>query len=644
MRTACAIVIVLGVAGLFGTTSARALSRAGADRAALKALRGMPYSPAILFRAPDPLSAGTRITLADVGRQGARRLRERGWLYWADLAPNKYFQHQGALVVIGQRTGRVLVEEATVTWPLIHDRPPPFLRTTAAYDSRSYRVLTRGSRAQTAVATIRASDPPAHVAAGSGARCMIVAGPPAASLNTPLRTLFWSGHLNDANQMIAAGQRLGIPVQTVANLSQLQDALSSATAGGCTDIMIFMTGEGSPAPRFAIPGALRGLFGGRKAVFGDPDPNIELNPNGTKIYAKDLRDTLTKIYDDAPSNNKPSFSLVLQECFGGRFFPELGTAPGVKLIVASSSPGTEARRNLVGGASPFVNEMTDGIIEAFGPGGVSSWPADLIKAFNAIKPYGDDPQLDVRGKIISAPTNSMPVPKCKPNEQGGIDLLLKGDYFGSEWGAGTVTARNSASPAVVEQASVGFDSVSAGHFGPWPCGTKTKLTATAPQGYHFDRWTSTDGLCSLGGATCTVPITDRLYDITAYFAPTVYQVTINGGKPPKDGKIQSGGGNGYLYPGIDCGSQPNGPTTNTETECKSGAQAMRDDQDITQLTVTADDPGPGSKKYAITGLSGCDSTVVISSFNGQIYSEQCFLDVTSDKTVTATFAAVGPAG
>jgi Divergent InlB B-repeat domain len=298
----------------------------------------------------------------------------------------------------------------------------------------------------------------------------------------------------------------------------------------------------------------------------------------------------------------------------------------------------------VGGASPFVNQMTDGIVQAFGPGGVSDWPTGLIKAFGAIKPYGDDPELDVQGKIISAPTKTNPSPPtCTPNEQGGIDLLLEGEFFGSEWGAGTVTATNSASPAVPEQASVGFDSVSVGHFGPWPCATTTRLTATAPQGYHFDRWMSTDGLCSLGGPTCTVPITNRAYNMTAYFAPTVYQLTVNGGQPPQAGRIEAGGGNGYLYPGIDCGSQPNGPTTNTETECQSGAQAMRNDQDITRLNITADDPGPGNMKYAIAGLSGCDSTVIASSLNGQIYSEQCFLDVTSDKTVTATFAAVGPA-
>jgi hypothetical protein len=474
---------------------------------------------------------------------------------------------------------------------------------------------------------------------------MIVAGPPAATLNGPLRTLFWSGHLNDADQMVAVGKRLGIPVQSVANLSQLRDALGSATAQGCTDVMVFMTGEGSPAPQFTIPGPLRGLFGGRKAIYGDPDPNIELNPNGTKIYAKDLRDTLTTIYDDAPTDAKPNFSLVLQECFGGRFFDEVDKAPGVKVIATSSSPGTEARRNLVGGASPFVNHMTDGILRAAGPGATSDWPNTLIKAFNAIAPYGDDPQLDVQGKIISAPPKTNPPPSpCKAGAQGGIDLLLMGDFFGNTWGAGTVTATNSASPGSPEQASVGYDYVSAGHFGPWPCGTTTTLAATPAQGYHFERWESADGLCSAGGTMCTVPITDRAYDMKAYFAPTVYQVTVNGGQPPPDGRIQSGSGNGYLFPGIDCGSQPNGPTTEIESECQSGAQAMRNDQDITRVNITADNPGPGQMQYAIADVTGCDSTVISSSSNGHVYSEQCFLDVTSDKSVTATFASVGPAG
>jgi hypothetical protein len=158
-----------------------------------------------------------------------------------------------------------------------------------------------------------------------------------------------------------------------------------------------------------------------------------------------------------------------------------------------------------------------------------------------------------------------------------------------------VTATNSASPAAPASASVGFDPVSEGRFGPWPCGTTTTLTATAPQGYRFDRWVSTDGLCSAGGPTCVVPITNRAYNLTVMFAPIVYQVTVNGGTPPAAGRFVGGSGNGYLSPGINCGSQPNGPIVETSSQCTSAAQAMRNDRDITQITVSRDDRGPGNQ-------------------------------------------------
>src|SRR5581483_4890270 len=119
----------------------------------------------------------------------------------------------------------------------------------AGYDSSRYRVLARGGGASMAsvrsVARPSRRAPVAVAAAGSGARCMIIVGPPPSVLNTsnPLTMFSWGGHLNDADAMAQLAQRMGVPSRRAYSLADLQDELGSASAQGCTDVLVFMTGE-----------------------------------------------------------------------------------------------------------------------------------------------------------------------------------------------------------------------------------------------------------------------------------------------------------------------------------------------------------------------------------------------------------------
>jgi hypothetical protein len=238
-----------------------------------------------------------------------------------------------------------------------------------------------------------------------------------------------------------------------------------------------------------------------------------------------------------------------------------------------------------------------------------------------------------------------PDPCSQPPGQGGIDLLLMGEFFGQEWAAGDVTA-TPGDGSQPETASVGYDSESVGHFGPWRCGTSTTLTATAARGDHFDHWQSSEGLCASASATCTVPITTTTHQITAYFAPTVYQLSVTNEQP--DGIVTSGGGGGYVNPGIDCGSQPNGSSvTEVYTSCAAGAIAQRSDSDVTELYVTADSPGPGGDTYGVASIDGCDrsaaTTYPIPGGGGATYvpSVQCFIDMNSNRTITVSYKDTG---
>jgi hypothetical protein len=161
------------------------------------------------------------------------------------------------------------------------------------------------------------------------------------------------------------------------------------------------------------------------------------------------------------------------------------------------------------------------------------------------------------------------------------------------------------------------------------------------------RWKSDEGLCASTNPTCTVPITTTLHQLTAYFAPTVYQLSVINSQP--DGIVSGGGGGGYVNPTIDCGSQPNGPTVQVWTSCTAGAVAQRADTDVTSVFVHADDPGPGASRYGIASIDGCDRSVAtyvpVPGGGGAKYvaNLQCFIDVNSDRTITVAYKVIGPA-
>lgn len=229
------------------------------------------------------------------------------------------------------------------------------------------------------------------------------------------------------------------------------------------------------------------------------------------------------------------------------------------------------------------------------------------------------------------------------NEGGGIDVLLRGEFFGQLWASGSVTATGVG--IQTESASVGYDYVSAGHFGPWPCGTTVTLTATPTRGNHFDHWESSDGSCTGSSPTCTLQITTKVMSAGALFAPTTHQLTVINGEP--DGVVSSGDASGgYVNPPIQCGSpSPNGPGTPVYTSCSSPALAQRSDNDLTQLYVNADRPGPGGDDYGIASIDGCDSSVAVTaplSGGGTfVPSVQCFIDLNSDRTITVHYKDVG---
>jgi Divergent InlB B-repeat domain len=410
-------------------------------------------------------------------------------VFWADLGPQMYYEHLGSLVVVSARDGRVLIHVPTFTWPMVDGHGPPFLRSAGAFNSQRYRVLARGGSATLAAPDARTATrmkrsraarfvegrrPAARIAANAS-QCMVVLGPPdGVGVSATLNPFQWIDHLNDAQQMSRlASQKLGVRVYSATDLGSLNSALGNAVGGGCTDVMLFITGEGFGSPTLEVPPALQDWVGGAKVIGSTPQAKTEVAP-GQTITDKQLADALKRAYDAAPANAKPQYTIVIQQCFGGRMIPGLQGTPGLAAVAVSSDPNSEAARNAVAGASPFVNSMTDGLQNAFGAaGGKISWPDAVAQAFGYIvwsDGTQDDPQLLVNGKLLSA----------RDSRTVGVHVWLM-----TLLGPGSITL---APPGTTYSISQPQSPIQFSLFEP--LGTTLTLTATPRAGYYFDGWES----------------------------------------------------------------------------------------------------------------------------------------------------------
>jgi hypothetical protein len=261
-------------------SGARAVSGARADRIALHVLgRFARLRTEVVLRLPRPLPAGTRVGTADQGG-GGLRLRHSAWLFWADLAPQMDLDHGSVLMLIDASSGRLVRGGTLLRWPLVNGRLPAFLRSSAAYASRRYRVLAReggrtlrssdGVRRGSAVARSQpavAAPPRAGLASAAPGQCVIVVGPePSYS-----RDWNWAEHYADAAKFTALARDLGIAsVYQAYNLAQLSDRIALAQGNGCSQITIFATGEGSAPPGWIDP------VDGSGPYPGNPRANIQL--------------------------------------------------------------------------------------------------------------------------------------------------------------------------------------------------------------------------------------------------------------------------------------------------------------------------------------------------------------------------------
>ncbi len=435
-----AIILGLALAGLAHGATAQATTREDAVRVALA---GREDAAAAVYVTPAPLPRGSAVAEAGdgawtVGRPHRRRggsdavvrsrlkpwrIRRPAWLVWQDLMPGATFAHPGRLVLVDDRSGRVVAQRQTAWWPTVGGRDAQGFGT-AGRTFRTVRVAG-GSSPPTALR------PVAVAAQGGGARrplpglerdCMVVVGDRVDPQFASDLAVF----------DVVAGQ-LGIPKRDADGPEDLARRVAELERGGCRDVVLAIAAHGYPPLGWRGMGLL-GLATGREV------PTVRLRwragANGEARAAELTADDLERVID-ANAKRGVHFKVVVASCFSGRF-ARLSDQRGVEAVATSSGPyelswghldpsqrvGTHVSgTRLVPGTGPpiggeagpgsgFVGALADGIAHAVRAAG-----GDLARAILAAVA---DPRLNVAARLNLVHTTTQlgvsarPLPRPKP--------------------------------------------------------------------------------------------------------------------------------------------------------------------------------------------------------------------------------------
>ena len=176
-RIALAVVLVFaaGVAALAGPADGNAITRAKAEAKVLQLLKvkGSDQN-VIVFGLGKPLRASQSVTMASASQLGIvrpsravkrslPRLGRKVWMFWADYVPYAHFTHPSELILIDDRTGRVIRQELTGWYPLVDGRRPAFLRSPAAYNNERWQVFRRVDQTSSAPSPATSTRVPASI-------------------------------------------------------------------------------------------------------------------------------------------------------------------------------------------------------------------------------------------------------------------------------------------------------------------------------------------------------------------------------------------------------------------------------------------------------------------------------------------------
>jgi hypothetical protein len=441
--------LLLGV-GFAAATPSMAITRAQADAIALRTLAPAQLpGPVALFGLRSPLRAGQRIgawSLSSAHRHmPLLRLRQRGWLFWEDLAYGADFSHPSVLLVLDNRRGRVLERVNLDMYPLIDGHPPPFVSSTG-YLSPRLRVFSSSFEvsAATLAATARAAN--AATARSGRSRSPQPSARAAQEATGPIKKADLKGEClvtigdrgprergNDLGDQALADNLTAMDKWAEAAGVEHLDSPSSREGleltvyraveqRSCTDVLIYITGHGvAPTPEEARtankklhigPYALVGPGGGMLA--GGP-PGIQIMahagslleaPLQTLLSPEDVERAITTVVNGGEISKTNTtvkvgkhpnvrFKIKIDSCWSQRFGEEIARkfsidparadpSKPIKIIEWASSTWEPSLKHLPD-VSVYNADKTVKVTEnpTINPGGISEFTNGNIRGLEA---------------------------------------------------------------------------------------------------------------------------------------------------------------------------------------------------------------------------------------------------------------------
>jgi hypothetical protein len=349
------LALAVAVVALAVPASAAAISRAEAERVALNVLAPESLQgDVILFGLPKPLAAGTAVNEYLTGARLSKSGPGKAWLFWLDLEPGAYFEHASRVLLVSDRTGRVLTNRRLGTFPLLDGRAPAFLRSDGAYWGDRYHVYSN-----TIAETSRAARSP------TGVPLPTVLPPGSMAGECILLVVHTPAHPGDRKNGQGAidgwgdlGFAVGVPVFVATAAGPVEATIPgvpppafedqvgpSALARNvrvlveeesCHDVVVYVQGHGTPAEGL-LDDSGQPVDGGPAAITTGVEPLSDAErERGAKPRRKWLApkglETIAQQYAD-----RATFKFVLMSCYAGRFKAALADEPNVKIVAVSSA-------------------------------------------------------------------------------------------------------------------------------------------------------------------------------------------------------------------------------------------------------------------------------------------------------------------
>lgn len=232
-------------------------------------------------------------------RERARRVKRRAWLFWLDQAPGAGFQHASVLLVVDDRSSRVVRRQRLTWWPEV--------------DGRRQFAGARGAKVRPPRRTASSATVP-----GFANDCIVTIG-------DRLDPYFLRGMA----AMNALGQRHGMPVaaaRTVADLGPRIDELAQRNPP-CTDVMVYVAAHGYAPAGSNIPDAAESDTGKVLVRSSRPGGGVDEEPFDTEQLKAIMR-----------ARPNLTFKLVVEACFSGMWTTAMAQ-PNIRITLTSSRAG-----------------------------------------------------------------------------------------------------------------------------------------------------------------------------------------------------------------------------------------------------------------------------------------------------------------